>query len=60
MSAVRQEAPAVEIVDLAVTSLRELNQRLHDLGAAGAGARNWRVLNSNGAHAIACGLDAEI
>ena len=50
----------MEIVDLAVTSLRELNQRLHDLGSTGAGPRNWRVLNPNGAHAIACGLDAEV
>jgi glutamate synthase domain-containing protein 3 len=51
-------ASAVEIVDLAETALRELNQRLHDLGADGP--RHWRVLNPNGAHAVACGVDAEI
>jgi glutamate synthase domain-containing protein 3 len=54
------EAAAVEIVDLAATPLRELNQRLHDLGATGTGHRSWRVVNPNGAHAIACGLNAEI
>jgi glutamate synthase domain-containing protein 3 len=51
---------AVEVVDLAVTSLRELNQRLHDLAGDAPGARRWRVLNPNGAHAVACGADAEI
>jgi glutamate synthase domain-containing protein 3 len=54
------EATAVEVVDLAVTPLRELNQRLHDLAGAAPGPRRWRVLNPNGAHAVACGLDAEI
>ena len=54
------QASAVEIVDLAVTSLRDLNQRLHDLARDPSGPRHWRVLNPNGAHAIACGLDAEV
>jgi methylamine---glutamate N-methyltransferase subunit B len=49
-----------EVVDLAVTPLRELNQRLHDVATTGAGPRLWRVVNPNGAHAIACGLDAEV
>jgi glutamate synthase domain-containing protein 3 len=43
-------------VDLATTTLRELNQRLHDPG----GQRRWRIVNPNGAHAVACGLDAEV
>jgi glutamate synthase domain-containing protein 3 len=51
-------ATDVETVDLATTPLRELNQRLHDVGDAGP--RRWRVLNPNGAHAVACGIDAEI
>ena len=51
---------AVEVVDLAMTPLRELNQRLHELASAAPGPRHWRVLNPNGAHAIACGLDAEV
>lgn len=50
---------AVEIVDLNTTPLRELNQRLHDLDDT-SGAAVWRVLNPNGAHAVACGIDAEI
>jgi methylamine---glutamate N-methyltransferase subunit B len=54
------EATAVEVVDLAVTPLRELNQRLHDLARDADGPRRWRVRNPNGAHAVACGLDAEI
>ncbi len=54
------EAMAVEVVDLAVTPLRELNQRLHDLARGAEGPRRWRVVNPNGAHAVACGLDAEI
>jgi glutamate synthase domain-containing protein 3 len=53
------EATAVEVVDLAVTPLRELNGRLHEL-AGGDGPRHWRVVNPNGAHAVACGLDAEL
>jgi glutamate synthase domain-containing protein 3 len=53
-------ATAVEVVDLAAAPLRELNQRLHDLGGGAPGARRWRVLNPHGAHAVACGIDAEI
>jgi glutamate synthase domain-containing protein 3 len=51
---------AAEVVDLAQTPLRELNQRLHDLGGGAGGPRRWRVVNPSGAHNIACGLDAEI
>jgi glutamate synthase domain-containing protein 3 len=49
-----------EVVDLAQTSLRELNQRLHDLAGGADGPRSWRVVNPSGAHNIACGLDADI
>jgi glutamate synthase domain-containing protein 3 len=60
MEAAREaQATGVEVVDLAETPLRELNQRLHDLAAA-PGPTYWRVLNPNGAHAVACGLDAEV
>src|SRR5581483_9311030 len=48
------EAVSVDVVDLAVTPLRELNQRLHDLARGAPGPRRWRILNPNGAHAIAC------
>ena len=47
----------MEVVDLASTPLRELNRRLHELAN---GASSWRILNPNGAHAVACGLDAQI
>jgi glutamate synthase domain-containing protein 3 len=50
----------VEVVDLATTTLRELNQRLHDQASGATGPCHWRVLNPNGAHAIACGLDADL
>jgi glutamate synthase domain-containing protein 3 len=50
---------AVEVVDLERTSLRELNQRLHDVASV-PGPTHWRVVNPNGAHAVACGIDAEI
>jgi glutamate synthase domain-containing protein 3 len=50
----------LEVVDLESTSLRELNQRLHDLAAGAPGSRRFRILNPSGAHALACGLDAEI
>jgi methylamine---glutamate N-methyltransferase subunit B len=51
---------AAEVIDLAQTSLRELNQRLHDLAGDAGGPRSWRVVNPSGAHNIACGLDVEI
>ena len=50
----------LETVDLAVTPLRELNQRLHDCAPDAQGARRWRIANPNGAHAVACGLDAQL
>ncbi len=49
-----------EVVDLAVTPLRELNQRLHDVARSGDGPRRWRITNPKGAHAVACGLDAAL
>ena len=42
-------------VDLAQTSVRELNQRLHRIDP-GDNEHRWRVVNPNGAHAIAVGL----
>jgi glutamate synthase domain-containing protein 3 len=50
---------AAEVVDLAETPLRELNQRLHDLAVEPA-PRAWRILRPNGAHALACGVDADV
>ena len=53
-------AGTVERVDLASTSLRELNQRLHDQAGAAEPIGHWQILNPSGAHALACGLDAPI
>jgi glutamate synthase domain-containing protein 3 len=53
-------AGTVERVDLAATSLRELNQRLHDQATAAERIGHWQILNPSGAHALACGLDAPI
>ncbi len=50
---------AAESVDLAATSVRELNQRLHDAGAQGSPS-HWRISNPSGAHAVAAGLDGEL
>ena len=59
MAVAAREQAAVEVVDLEATTLRELNQRLHDL-AHTPGPAHWRVLNPNGAHAVAAGIDAEV
>ena len=53
-------AEELEVVDLETTSLRELNQRLHDLAGGAPGPRHIRIVNPSGAHAVACGLDADI
>jgi glutamate synthase domain-containing protein 3 len=45
----------IETLDLASISLRELNQRLHD-----ADEGRFRIINPNGAHALACGLKAPL
>jgi glutamate synthase domain-containing protein 3 len=50
----------VAVVDLATTPLRGLNQRLHDLARDDPQPRRWQVVNPNGAHAVACGLDAPL
>jgi methylamine---glutamate N-methyltransferase subunit B len=53
-------AAALEVVDLASTPLRELNQRLHDLAGDEPAPRRWQIVNPSGAHAVACGLDAPL
>ncbi|MEN3285499.1 MAG: methylamine---glutamate N-methyltransferase subunit, partial [Solirubrobacteraceae bacterium] len=50
--------PAVEVIDLAQTPLRELNARLHAAASEADAPRRWRVQNPGGRHAIAVGLDA--
>jgi methylamine---glutamate N-methyltransferase subunit B len=56
MAVEARELTDASVVDLAGTSLRELNRRLHDSHGQG----RWRVVNPNGAHAVASGLDAEL
>ena len=46
-------------VDLEVTTLREFNQMLHDLGE-GTNDTYFRVVNPRGRHAIAAGVDADV
>src|SRR5437016_13571292 len=46
-------------IDLAHTSLRELNATLHRL-KFDSNERHWRVLNPRGQHAVAVGIDAPI
>ena len=46
-------------IDLARSSVRGLNERLHRL-APGTNEHYWRVLNPNGAHAIAVGITEPI
>ena len=55
----RGDPAAREIVDLSATSLRELHQVLHGLGPD-TNRTAWRVLNPQGRHAVAVGLDALI
>jgi len=45
-------------IDLAKTTLRELNAALHRLAPDGGEA--WRVLNPRGQHAVAAGIDAPV
>ena len=59
--AVEPVAPVgIETVDLAATSLRELNRRLHECTDLAPTPSRWHVLNPDGAHAVACGIDAPI
>jgi glutamate synthase domain-containing protein 3 len=60
MTEAATETAELEVVDLVTTSVRELNQRLHDLAGGAPGPRRFRILNPSGAHALACGLDAAI
>jgi glutamate synthase domain-containing protein 3 len=53
-------AVRVETVDLAATSLRDLNASLHAAANDTGEPRDWRVLNPGGRHSIAAGLDREL
>jgi len=49
----------MQTIDLAKSSLRELNEALHRQ-KDGANESDWEVLNPRGAHAVAVGVDAPI
>ena len=51
-------ALSTETFDLEVTSIRDLNARMHAELADGR-PRHWRVINPGGRHALAVGLDGE-
>jgi glutamate synthase domain-containing protein 3 len=46
-------------VDLAKTSLRDLNHALHQI-KKGSNETSWEVINPKGSHAVAAGVDAPI
>jgi glutamate synthase domain-containing protein 3 len=46
-------------VDLSATSVRELNQALHNLPSQ-TKIRHWEITEPRGAHAVACGLNLPI
>jgi glutamate synthase domain-containing protein 3 len=58
-SAVVTEAATGRTFDLAKSSVREVNQWLH-AGLAGSGVKHVEVLNPDGAHSIAVGVDAPV
>lgn len=49
----------MKIIDLDTTSVRELNQTLHDLGPEST-ELDWCLENPRGQHNLACGLDVEL
>jgi glutamate synthase domain-containing protein 3 len=55
----RGEAASQEVVDLTTTALRDLHAVLHGLGPD-TNRTSWRLLNPEGRHAVAVGLDAPI
>ena len=46
-------------VDLATTTLRELNRALHHIGQ-GSNETAWEVVNPKGSHSVAVGIDAPV
>jgi glutamate synthase domain-containing protein 3 len=56
MTALPQDS-SVRVFDLKQSTIRDLNQALHDLPEHGPHTR-WRVLNAAGDHAVAVGINA--
>ncbi len=59
MSVAAAREAGVEVVDQDGSPRRGLKPRVQHQPAQ-AGPTHWRVLNPNGAHAVACGIDADI
>lgn len=53
------ETSVAQVFDLARTPLRELNQALHDIDDDAADAV-WEVLNPEGSHAVAAGIEQPV
>jgi methylamine---glutamate N-methyltransferase subunit B len=53
------EAAPAHVLDLAEISLRELNQTLHGI-RRGSNETGWEVLNPDGSHAVAAGVDQPV
>jgi glutamate synthase domain-containing protein 3 len=53
------DTPGVRTVDLAQTTLRELNAALHRQ-SGGTNETAWTILNPRGAHAVAVGINAPL
>ena len=53
------DTPVSQVVDLATTPLRELNQALHKINE-GTNQTAWDILNPGGSHAVAVGLDQPV
>jgi glutamate synthase domain-containing protein 3 len=57
--ATRDQSQAARIFDLDVSSLRELNQALHNL-TPGSNETAWEVLHPKGSHSVAVGVDQPV
>jgi glutamate synthase domain-containing protein 3 len=58
LAAAGSSAPGTRIFDLETKQVRDVNAALH--AVAPDSSRLWRILNPNGKHAIAAGIDADI
>ena len=51
-----EDQHAAKVFDLSKTTLRELNQALHD-ATEGSNHTNWEIINPKGSHAVAVGVE---
>lgn len=55
-AATHEDQHAAKVFDLSKTTLRELNQALHD-ATEGSNHTNWEIINPKGSHAVAVGVE---